>query len=53
MYLHLVQMCGKQYNCRLWYQTCITLTLRQAEIAEDVQQRLQDAAPSHNMPTHS
>jgi len=37
MYLHLVQMRGKQYNCILWYQTCFTLTLRQAEITEDAQ----------------
>ena len=35
MYLQLVQMCEKQYKCRLWYQTCITWTLRNAEIAED------------------
>jgi hypothetical protein len=27
----------KQYKCRLWCQTCITLTLRQAEIAEEAQ----------------
>lgn len=41
--LTLVQMRDKRSKCRLWHQTCFTLTLRRAEITEDAQQRLQDA----------